>query len=395
MRVPIVATSCPDSPRPYTTLLLPSITRNSYCCICTRYAELKGRPHEHVCFKNWRRTPTAMEAGIIVEGFKHSMSMHRLKFGRIIGKYDSPRTMSQLRYIYMKVCSNHILKNYSRRLREVGKKTRYAAGLVPVSVIRSVSAEIQLRLSAAVTGAMKYRSAQKYPSLQERIGELKNGIQNDPFHVSVTTACVKKMGIFVNGRSKVGESGSEFENSGHIIAAKNLVALHASRLIHNVPTNQTETFNSIVCKYVGGKRFNHVSCQLIDVNSGGKMEAILYKIEKFANVTSNAKNFPRQSDAKDMNKTQEKVKRKHLVLSGPDCRYGLESNVPDLDSPEFQKKNDEFLTSLVLSDEDRNSLQVNTTAQGNCDLWKVERHKRLTASSFGRLCKMRNSTPRA
>ncbi|KAJ8893295.1 hypothetical protein PR048_005886 [Dryococelus australis] len=72
---------------------------------------------------------------------------------------------------------------------------------------------------------------------------------------------------------------------------------------------------------------------------------------------------------------KEKVKHKRLVPSDPDCHYGFELNVPDSNSPEFEKKKDVFLKSLVLSDEDRNLLQVNTTAKGNCDLWKAERHK--------------------
>ncbi|KAJ8893919.1 hypothetical protein PR048_006520 [Dryococelus australis] len=146
------------------------------------------------------------------------------------------------------VCSNHILRNYSLQLREIGKKTINAAGLIPVSASKALSAERQLRLHAAVTGNLK------------------------------------DVGMW-----------------DEITAARNLVALHASSLIYNVSTNQAETFNSIVCKYVGGKRVNH-------------------------------------------------------------CLRGCESQ-----DHGFKKKKDVFLKSLVLSD-DRNSLQVNTTTQGNCDL---------------------------
>lgn len=41
-----------------------------------------------------------------------------------------------------------------------------------------------------------------------------------------------------------------------ILAARNLVAHHASSLIYNVHNNVVEGFNSVIAKYVGGKRIN-------------------------------------------------------------------------------------------------------------------------------------------
>lgn len=41
-----------------------------------------------------------------------------------------------------------------------------------------------------------------------------------------------------------------------LMAAINLVAYHANSLIHNVNNNCVEGYNSIVAKYVGGKRIN-------------------------------------------------------------------------------------------------------------------------------------------
>jgi len=41
-----------------------------------------------------------------------------------------------------------------------------------------------------------------------------------------------------------------------LIAAVNLVAYHSNSLIHHVNNNCVETYNSVVAKYVGGKRVN-------------------------------------------------------------------------------------------------------------------------------------------
>lgn len=41
-----------------------------------------------------------------------------------------------------------------------------------------------------------------------------------------------------------------------IMAAVNLVAYHSDSLIYHVNNNVVESYNSIVAKYVGGKRIN-------------------------------------------------------------------------------------------------------------------------------------------
>lgn len=52
------------------------------------------------------------------------------------------------------------------------------------------------------------------------------------------------------------------ENCGlfrDILGARNIVAHHAQSLIYNVNNNAVEGFNSVVAKYVGGKRVNFSS----------------------------------------------------------------------------------------------------------------------------------------
>jgi hypothetical protein len=61
--------------------------RNKYCCICQKASKNNMDPKEHICFKNWNLPSTAMEADIIVEGFKKSIDMHNLIYSRLIGNY--------------------------------------------------------------------------------------------------------------------------------------------------------------------------------------------------------------------------------------------------------------------------------------------------------------------
>lgn len=51
----------------------------------------------------------------------------------------------------------------------------------------------------------------------------------------------------------------ELQNCGvlnDVSAAVNLVAYHSNSLIYHVNNNCAETYNSVVAKYVGGKRVN-------------------------------------------------------------------------------------------------------------------------------------------
>lgn len=63
--------------------------KNKYCSICAR-SKVKNTPvKEHICYKNWSASSTAMEPAIIVEGFNASIIMHNLRYLTFIGDGDS------------------------------------------------------------------------------------------------------------------------------------------------------------------------------------------------------------------------------------------------------------------------------------------------------------------
>lgn len=309
-------------------------------------------------------------------------------------------------------CKNHILRNYSRRLREIASKTRNVVGPVPASVRRVLDSDRQLRLRVAVTSAIKYRNNQNL-SLQERIHELEKDIHNGPFHVFGDHMRCQERGYFCKG-PKDGEVClvEVLKSVGmwdEIIGAKNLVARHASSLIHNVSTNDVERFNSVLCKFVGGKRVNfslrggydtRSNLCVIECNTKGESQKMIHK-----HMTSQSPGFHCRKNIENKQRSAEKrrqrqkanpkkLKRRRLVMTGPDCHYGNVNTDPEMSEEEFQKQKNNFLRKLNLNECERNSLQANTKAQCNSHLWLTERSKRLTASSFGRICKMKPTTAR-
>ncbi|CAI6376077.1 unnamed protein product [Macrosiphum euphorbiae] len=166
--------------------------RNKYCCICQLPENRDEIAQDHVCFKNWNSASTAMEADIIVEGFKQSLHMHNVIYSQLIGDGDSS-IMKRLRLekpygtnvVIKKVeCTNHLLRNYINRLRDISGKRKNDKGDVIRGCYRKVVHDRLLRLRYAVTEAIKYRRLEQTDRTYEAtLTLLKADITNGPNHV--------------------------------------------------------------------------------------------------------------------------------------------------------------------------------------------------------------------
>ncbi|KAK4881734.1 hypothetical protein RN001_005053 [Aquatica leii] len=78
-----------------------------------------------------------------------------------------------------------------------------------------------------------------------------------------------------------------------------------------------------------------------------------------------------------------------------DQDYGPKASnlIVDMEEDVFLKKRQEFLQQL--QHVDKKDIFNNTILQSNCDTWKRERQKRITASNFGKICKLRKTTSTA
>ncbi|KAL4083865.1 hypothetical protein QTP88_029181 [Uroleucon formosanum] len=396
--------------------------RNKYYTVCKKAETMNRPPTKHECFKNWSGTSTAMEADIIVDGFRQSVKMHNLIYNQIIGDGDSS-VIKKIQIakpfgneiIVKKIeCTNHILRNYSVRLRNLSTKRKSASGLIVPGFIRTKIKENLLRLRFAVTKAITFRKNMDLPQ-NEKVKLLKIDILNGPFHVF---GFHDKCDSYFCSKNKENEVNlvPELQKYGvwnDLIAAVNLVAYHSNSLIYHVNNNSVETYNSVVAKYVGGKRVNFSLRGSYNARCNTAVSAYNYGpnyLRQFYKKSTNfspgiytkkfiAKENKRRYTEKTNCKISSRPKIKKKIIFGPDSDYGavdkeLGCQPLSMTKENFEDKKIEFLDKLKLNKTDISKLERRTIDQSNNEEWKKERLSRLTASNFGKICKMRKTTIR-
>ncbi|KAL4136190.1 hypothetical protein QTP88_007754 [Uroleucon formosanum] len=157
-----------------------------------------------------------------------------------------------------------------------------------------------------------------------------------------------------------------------ILGARNIVAPHVSSLIYNVNNNVVEGFNNVIAKYVGGKRIN-----------------FSLRVDKMRELSRR-----RRLNLKKPTFTMNKRK----LFSGPDDDYGavkMGCEIIDIPFDEYQNKKELFLKKITLKFKEIVVIERSTIGQQDNDMWQQYRKYRLTASNFGKVCKLRPTTSHA
>ena len=371
--------------------------RNKYCCICAK-AEARGvTASPHNCYKNWSGPSTAMESDIIAEGFAKSMEMHGLIYNKLIADGDSniyKKILDCRPYDYVMVekieCKNHLLRNMCNRLKEISKNSRN--GDIKG---RKLLGERILRIRSGITTAVKHwKNSQK--SLKEKIHNLKKDIENAAFHVfGHHDGCAE----YFCQKEKANEKDylPVMKNSGvfsRIMDVLNSVSDHSKSLIQDVNNNAVEQYNSVIAKFVGGKRINYCrkgsyqarcNAALVSFNS----RSPIYNLHKFLYSRSPCKRvkiLEKKREIRASKKKEYKILKKQLFPKTKDKNYGSFCEKPDLSDEEIARKKTDFLDKLNLNETEKQNLFEETISQSLCSLWTEERRKRLTASNFGSVC---------
>ncbi|XP_047023593.1 uncharacterized protein LOC124632693 isoform X2 [Helicoverpa zea] len=391
--------------------------KNSYCSVCAMARNKKSATPTHTCFKNWFGSSTEMETSAIVDGFKASMEMHGVMFTKVIGDGDSS-VMNALRdaMVYgpniniRKIeCTNHLLRNNSNKLRKTGKKTHNKVGFVPVPLRKALLSRIR-RLHNAVTGAVAH-AQELEATTADKLRVLVEDLRNGPchvfgFHDSCKPYYCKRLVGEENLVPQLKSSGlwnDIFENLGWLIQ-------NAESLLLKQTNNPAEQFNSIIAKFLAGKRVNFTRRGTYEARCFSAVGHYNTKDYSFLSIVQRAicpessyaytekyinkmkSKLVKQRTRSELYKARGAKRAKRFTVA--DKHYGeVTEQEPDMPLNIFEKKKNDFLISLKLDENEIRELENKTLTQSNSDLWVVERKKRITASLFGQICKMKNSTP--
>ncbi|KAJ8885508.1 hypothetical protein PR048_011706 [Dryococelus australis] len=331
--------------------------QNKYCSFyaCYKSTENSDSTPEHKCEKNWTGT-SSMEQDIIVDGFVQSMNMHSLKYNKLIGDGESSahrKLVDAMPYgpdtqVQKIECRNHILKHYMNNVRDICGNTR----LGNLQLHATIQTQAQ-HLRTAFVSAIKYRKDQEsFNSNYERTEELRKYVLNSPYHV------------FGNHDkcSKHGETdlAPQLKAAGiwqELLIPVQRIASHATSFILYVDTNISENFNSVVAKTVGGKRGNfalrnsyQTRCEaaVVSINYKGGLHRVVHKSAVNKSPEFHTKKFVRRATYK------RKISQRQR--------------------------------------QDRKKIEEITRGQSSSHEWKEQGSKRITASFFGKICKLKPTT---
>lgn len=232
--------------------------KNKYCGICAR-AESKGiSSGDHVCYKNYSGPSTGMESEILLEGFKQSIPMHNLIYERMVADGDSSTYKKILEgrpYPNCTVekieCKNHIFRNMCKKLKNITTETKY-----PSNLRKKITTQRILAIRKVICSSITEHIS-KDATFDIKVSNLFTDILNSYNH---------EFGNHENCQPYYCTSQNNSEDLTLILKTcaiwhrikfvVNTVPAKARSLMHNSDSNRVESFNSIIAKFVGGKRIN-------------------------------------------------------------------------------------------------------------------------------------------
>jgi hypothetical protein len=392
--------------------------RNKYCCVCARAENKNIQPIDHKCFKNFGGPSTSMESDIIIEGFKRSIEMHGVKYMRLIGDGDSSiskklceiRPYGSCSMVEKIECTNHLLRNFSKHLRELATRKKSNSKNLPVSPqLRKIVTARSYRLVAAVKKAVEHRSKEN-GSLREQITLLIKDMKNAPSHVfGEHKECseIKYVNCQKEGETNYIEIMSTCGLYEDIELCFKRLIDNAFSLILNMTNNLAEQYNSIVCKFIGGKRINfslkggyQTRCEAaaVSFNSGGDYHRLVHKELIQKSPHGSTKKYIEKMKKRKSYYEKSKLSRKQLFkqkpVAPPDEHYGTEATQlsADMSEEEYCERSEKFLARLKKTTKEIRQIEEDTRGQAGNPLWFQEHSNRITASNFKVICSMRKTT---
>jgi len=155
--------------------------KNKFHATCARM-KIGDKVKIHECYKNWKSSDgsSAMEAAVIVNGFRESERMYGIRYHKLIADGDKSVYKQILearpyknRTVEKIECKNHLLRNFCKKMREIATKKQ--AGKLEN---RKLLQNNILRLRKGIVSAIQYRRKNK-----DNDNDLRNYILNSIDHI--------------------------------------------------------------------------------------------------------------------------------------------------------------------------------------------------------------------
>ncbi|KAJ8973884.1 hypothetical protein NQ317_019297 [Molorchus minor] len=374
--------------------------RNKYCSVCAHAANRQRRPNSHICFKNWTESSGAMEADIVVEGFKHAQVMHNLKYLKFVADGDSNK-MSHMEMKSKKIeCKNHAIKNYGRAMYKIKSDTTINAAGRKFLSVRNIKHLQNIALTQLNVNA------------NGDVEKLKQDFANGPNHVfgnhlNCNQEYCNLVGNVDNNKMP------ELESTGihhHINGALGRLIGRAHKLITNETNNAAELFMSFLAKFNSAKRLNltqrgsfesraHISG--IKYNEGIQWQATPWKQLMAESPGKNFKKYlsetlhnheTRVKRRQNFEAENKPVKRRKRTTLKSLQSYGPHAIQAPLSKEELLSEKNRILRNMQILPQQIRNTERETVGQWENPLYQAVRKNRLTASNFGTVIKRRSST---
>jgi hypothetical protein len=171
------------------------------------------------------------------------------------------------------------------------------------------------------------------------------------------------------------------------------LSAYSDSLLLNLTNNPAESFNSIICKEIGGKRIHfgkrgsynaRIAGAVVQHNTQQVLTQVHESVYKdvllvVANLEKRRQiKVAKTRESREINGKREKYKQEQ----GTDSHYGPKSQRPDFPANVLKQLEYKHMEKLIENAENRQVIERETRGQSRCELWQLLRREMLTASNF-------------
>lgn len=342
----------------YTRKVIQIITKQKTCAICD-YAFSIGNenPRLHKCFRNHGRndSSTSMESIAVAEAFANSIRETGLIYKVMLSDGDSSNygaVLDSMPYVEYDIevenilCVNHIYRNIGTNFKEVSKKRGLYGSTVRTKIEGSGHIVVNL-IRLSVSNIKKLNC-----TWEQKLRLLRSDIAIIPYHAfGDHTFCIDNYFECEGAKDNEVNFVSQLEDLNlwnYILGCVARGENNVKSLLHNLTTNDAESFNALIAKCIGHKAYNYAKkdsytsrCHVAVLQSNERetyapvcmaMNKEITIVGQDIQLERIEKKLKRIQRKEKKDKEEEKIKKKYLAA---DKDYGLHAHQADANPQDY------------------------------------------------------------